>query len=72
MAVGRAERALGSRGVLYQAQKEGARPAQQGAAWWVATWQARQGSGNMLATVLAKKTLLDLMCGGPTAAIAVV
>jgi len=27
-------------------------------------WQAWQGSGNMLAKLLAEKTLLGLLCGG--------
>ena len=56
-AAGRVGQALGFRGVLYKAQQRGADPANQGAARWSAAWRARQGSGNMLATMLAKGTL---------------
>ena len=71
-AAGRAGRALGLRSVLYRAHQEGAAPAQQGAAEWNVTWQAWQGSGSMLATMLANKTLLGLLHSWFAAAVAFV
>ena len=68
IAAGRAGRALGLR-APYGASEGLARQA--GRSRWV-WWQAWQGSGSMLATMLANKTLLGLLRSWLAAAVAFV